>query len=188
MRNIISMGHFTAIGMRTKVEDPTALVINTCGRNDTAEIGDDKTWAWSNPTNRIITHPYEDIEAVSVEALWQGCKLRAGETRPRQEVLDGNWRLGKGKKPVGAYAGPNKPLLTTPGGARRAIYVPAFKRLIEHWLETSQEVRDRVQAAREHQGPVYLRDFDTGWGIDRNGPMSHAWVMATWLNTGHWPG
>lgn len=184
---ILSMGHFTAIGMRTKVEDPTAIVINTCGKNDTSEIGDNKTWAWSNPTNRIITHHYEDITAVSVECLWQGTKLRAGETKPREEVLKGNWRLGKGKRPLGAYAGPDKPLLTTPGSARRAIYIPAFKRLIEYWLNTNQEIRDRVGIARNHTGPVYLRDFDTGRGIDRDGPMSHAWVLATYLNTGTWP-
>lgn len=184
---IESMGHFTAIGMRTKVPEPNALVINTCGKNDTSEPGDDKTWAWSNPTNRIITHDYHDITAVSVECLWQGTKLRPGETKPRQEVLNGNWRLGKGKKPAGAYAGPGAPLLTTPGAARRAIYIPAFKRLIEHWLQ-DPEIADRVQRARDHNGPVYLRDFDTGRGIDRNGPMSHAWVMATWLNTGKWPG
>ena len=41
--------------------------------------------------------------------------------------------------------------------------------------------------ARQHAGLVYLRDFDTGRGIDRNGPMSHAWVLAVWLNTGSFP-
>lgn len=48
---IVSMGHFTAIGMRAKAEDPTALIINTCCGNDTAERGDFKAWVWSNPTN-----------------------------------------------------------------------------------------------------------------------------------------
>jgi hypothetical protein len=183
---IQSMGHFTAIGMRTKVEDPSALVINTCGKNDTADIGDDRSWVWSNPTNRAIQHPYADITAVSVECLWQGCKLRVGETRPRQEILDGNWRLGKGKRPIGSYGGPNLPLICTPGEARRRIYIPAFRRLVEHWL-ANPEVAKMVETARNWSGPVYLRDFDTGRGIDRNGPMSHAFVLATWLNTGEWP-
>lgn len=42
-------GKFTAIGMRTKVEDHTALVIGTCGMNDSAEAGDFTSWVWSNP-------------------------------------------------------------------------------------------------------------------------------------------
>lgn len=184
---IISMGHFTAIGMRTKVDDPTALVINTCGQNDTDERGTPTSWVWSNPTNRAILHPYEDIVAVSVETLWQGTKLLPGQTRPDPEIIGGAWRKNKGKRPVGAYAGPGNPLLASPGVARRQIYVPAFRRLIEHWLQ-DRIVKDWVRMAREHDGPVYLRDFDTGRGIDRNGPMSHAWVMATWLNTGQWPG
>ncbi|HEY6888806.1 MAG TPA: hypothetical protein VI300_13530 [Solirubrobacter sp.] len=184
------MGHFTAIGMRTKVEDPSALVINTCADNDTTERGTPTRWSWSNPTNRAITHRYHDIEAVSVECLWQGTKILKSQAtdRPNPETLAGAWRNGKAKAPRGAYAGPGRSLITSAGDARRAIYVPAFRRLIEHWLTTDATVAAWVQAARDHDGPVYLRDFDTGRGIDRGGPMSHAWVLATWLNTGEWPG
>lgn len=181
------MGHFTAVGMRTKIDDENALVINTCGRNDTSEIGNDTTWVWCNPTNRVITHEYEDIKAVSVECLWQGTKINKNDTGPDPQILQGNWRLGKGRRPIGAYAGPGKPLITTPGEARRRIYIPAFKRLIDHWLNTSDEVLDRVERAMDHDGPVFLRDFDTGRGVDRNGPMSHAWVLAYYLNNGEWP-
>jgi hypothetical protein len=193
MAGIVSMGRFTAIGMRVKVTDKNALVINTCGRNDTAEKGDLTSWVWSNPTNRVITnHLYEDIEAVSVECLWQGTKLLPGMTEPDKEILNGNWRKNKGKRPAGAYAGKNedgtpRPLLTTPGAARRAIYIPAFKNLIEHWLWEDREVWNWVEQARCWDGPVFLRDHDTGRGIDRNGPLSHAWILATWLNTGEWP-
>lgn len=183
---IVSMGHFTAIGMRAKVEDPTALVINTCGSNDTADRGTPTSWVWSNPTNRALTHNYHDIAAVSVEALWQGTKLLPGQTRPDQDILDGNWRKHKGKRPAGAYAGPGQPLITTPGGARRAIYLPAFRNLVEHWMHDAT-VAVWVADAMAHPGPVFLRDHDTGRGIDRNGPMSHAWLFATFLNTGEWP-
>lgn len=192
MSKVISMGHFTAIGMRTKVEDPKALIINTCSCNDTAEFGDETHWAWSNPTNRAIIHKYADIEAVSVECLWQGTKLLPSQTRPDPEILAGNWRKNKGKRPAGAYTGPNAsrmdppyPLITSPGEARRKIYIPAFRNLIEHWLG-KDIVRSFVEQAKAHPGPVYLRDHDTGRGIDRNGPMSHAWVLASFLNTGSW--
>lgn len=181
---IKSMGKFTAIGMRTKVDEdehPNALVINTCGRNDTDEIGTATSWVWCNPTNRVLTHPYEDIEAVSVEALWQGTKLLPGQERPDPEIIGGAWRKNKGRKPAGAYAGPGKPLICTPGAARRAIYLPAFRRLIEHGLE-NETIAGWVAEAYGHDGPVFLRDHDTGRGLDQNGPMSHAWLLCDWLN------
>jgi hypothetical protein len=187
MIKIVSMGHFTAVGMRTRVEEENALVINTCGQNDTDERGSFESWVWSNPTNQAIDHSYEDVEAVSVEALWQGTKIFQEGGRPDERTLAGDWRRGKAKKPVGAWAGEGKPLLRTPGLARRAIYIPAFRNLISHW-EQDGIVRQWIEEARGHKGPVFLRDFDTGRGIDRNGPMSHAYVLATYLNTGKFPG
>jgi len=180
------MGKFTAVGMRTKIEEPDALTINTCGLNDRAERGSFESWAWSNPTNRAIVHEYEDVKAVSVEALWQSTKIFTSGGMPNAQGLAGNWRLGKGKRPIGAWAGAGKPLITSPGEARRKIYLPAFKNLVEHWLK-DPVVQGWIDAARQHKGSVYLRDHDTGRGIDRNGPMSHAYVLATYLNTGEFP-
>ena len=187
MSKIISMGHFTAIGMRAKVEAPNALVINTCGKNDTAERGEFTNWVWSNPTNRAIAHHYKDVVAVSVECLWQGTKIFDEDGEPDPLTLGGDWRRGKAKRPLGAWAGVGVPLITSPGTARRAIYVPAFRNLVDHWLQDAK-VQKWIDDARNHDGPVYLRDHDTGRGIDRNGPMSHAWVLATRLNTGSFPG
>lgn len=184
---INSMGHFTAIGMRIKIEDPKAMVINTCGQNDTAEAGTPESWTWSNPTNRIIQHAYEDIKAVSVEALWQGTKIFQPDGKPDAITLGGEWRRGKAKRPVGAYNGPGAPLLKTPGEARRKIYIPAFTKLVMFWLETNPLVQAWVKAARDWTGPVYLRDHDTGRGVNQRGPMSHAWVLAEFLNTGFFP-
>jgi hypothetical protein len=185
---IISMGKFTAIGMRQSVDAKEgALVINTCGLNDTAERGSFESWAWSNPTNRAVTHHYAGIEAVSVEALWQGTKIFEVGGKPDPRTLAGEWRRGKAKRPVGAWRGEGTPLITTPGDARRAIYIPAFRNLVEHWLQ-DETVRSWIETAKFHKGPVYLRDHDTGRGIDRNGAMSHAWVLATFLNTGDHPG
>jgi hypothetical protein len=191
MTAIKSMGHFTAIGMRTVVEDPDAMVINTCSNNDTAERGTlerGKTarWSWANPTNRAITHEYCGLTAVSVEALWQGTKSldrpNEGFTWYDVRALTGEWRRGKGKKPLGAWAGAGMPIIRNQGEARRKIYIPAYRRLLMHWICSDAHVANWVNLARQHNGPVYLRDFDTGRGIDREGPMSHAWVLAAWLN------
>ena len=188
---IVSMGKFTAIGMRVKVPGTVGIdcmVINTCGQNDTAERGNIESWVWSNPTNRAITHKYHDIEAVSVECLWQGCKILREEigSYPNPETIGGNWRKGKGRAPRGAYAGPGNPLITNPGEARRKIYIPAFRNLVEHWMNDWMVV-SWIEQCRRFDGPIYLRDHDTGRGLDRNGPMSHAWVLCTFLNTGRWP-
>jgi len=149
MTTIQHMGKFTAIGMRTKVEDPQALIINTCGQNDTANVGTMESWVWSNPTNRAIAHTYADITAVSVEALWQGTKVFIIGGGPDQRTLNGDWRRGKAKRPIGAYAGPEQPLITTPGEARRRIYIPAFRRLVEHWT-ADDRVRAYIQQAISH--------------------------------------
>ncbi len=184
------MGKFTAIGMRTpeKSLPEDAIIINTCGRNDTNGHGDPNSWVWCNPTNRAIIHHYEDITAVSVECLWQGCKIPYQEigNYPNPETLNGNWRKGKGKRPRGAYAGPGKPLICTPGEARRKIYIPAFKNLVAHWMK-NEEVADWIEQCRKSPSLVFLRDHDTGRGLDRNGPMSHAWLFCEFLNTGEWP-
>jgi hypothetical protein len=183
MSKISSMGHFTAIGMRVHVPESDALVISTCSNNDTSLRGNFNQWSWSNPTNRAIEHHYEGISAVSVESLWQGTKIFQDGGRPDPETLRGDWRRGKAKRPIGAWAGEGNPLICRPGDARRKIYIPAFERLILHWTRKDDQVADWIEQAKKHPGPVYLRDHDVGRGIDRNGPMSHAWVLATYLNT-----
>lgn len=186
-RDCKHMGHFTAIGMRDDVSHVIdAFVVDTCCRNDTSESGDDRNWTWSNPTNRAIVHEYEGVSAVSVEALWQGTKSINGQPCPDPVTLAGAWRRGKAKRPQGAYAGPGQLLITSPGEARRRIYLPAYRRLVEHWIQ-NPEIAGRVRWAKARPGPVFLRDWDTGRGVDQDGPMSHAWVLAMWLNTGVWP-
>lgn len=189
---IETMGKFTAIGMRTTIDDAGSLIINTCSDNDTDFRGRFFSWSWANPTNRrwpASFHPVSGAEvlAVSVECLWHGTKIFADGGEPNKDVLLGNWRGGKAKRPIGAWNGLGNALITNTGDARRAIYLPAFAEQIVRWIENDPAVRQWVQQAREHDGPVYLRDFDTGRGVNRKGPMSHAWVLAHYLNTGEWP-
>jgi hypothetical protein len=196
------MEFFIPIGMRAKT--PTdGLVVNTCSGNDSCERGDLVNWTWSNPTNRrfAAVHPNDpECVAVSVECLWQGtklfdpekrdwkgCLLRGRDTglRPDEVTLAGDWRRGKKKRPVGAWDGPDNPILTTPGAARRAIYIPAYRWQIESWL-ADQEVAEIVARARTHSR-VYLRDHDTGQGVDRHAPMSHGWLLSVYMNKGTMP-
>lgn len=176
---------FEAVGMRKSLPEGS-LVISTIGGNDTAERGSPTVWTWSNPTNRALTHRYKDVEAVSVEALWQGTKIFELGGKPDPTTLAGDWRRGKRRKPLGAWWGEGLPLITNVGAARIGIYIPAYRRLVEHWL-SDNVVAGWVESARNHPGIVYLRDHDTGRGVFRNGPMSHAWLLSCFLNTGSWP-
>lgn len=181
------MPKFTPIGMRTKTPEG-AQVINTCSDNDTSETGNATRWSWSNPTNRRYPAIHKNdagCAAISLECLWQGTKIRGNANEPDAQTLAGDWRRGKGKKPRGAWNGPNRPLITTPGEARREIYLPAFITQIHRQLTENAAARALLDAAMRDPRPAYLRDFDTGQGIDRNGPMSHAWVLATILNGEH---
>ncbi len=109
---------FIAVGMRISISVPNSLVINTCGNNDKSEAGSFESWSWANPTNRIIKHEYLGYEAVSVECLWQGTKIFVRDGVPNPKVLEGDWRKGKAKRPIGAWNG-SDPLISDPGMARR---------------------------------------------------------------------
>ncbi len=181
-----SMGKFTAISMRETVTYP-AIVVNTCGKNDSSEEGDAQNWVWANPTNRRFPARFKGTTAVSVECLWQGLKV-FGVTQggPDPKTLEGDWRRGKAQRPIGHF-NESAPLITDPGTARREIYIPAYSRQIESWLSGSPHLLIMLAKLQQQNLPVLLRDFDTGRGIDRAGPMSHAWVLAVYLNTGKWP-
>lgn len=165
---------------------PGGVAVDTCSDNDTASRGSFWKWSWTNPTNQAYAPTYEGVAATSVECLWQGLKDIKGRPCPDPETLAGDWRRGKKRRPRGHWGGPNRLLITDAGEARRRIYVPAYAALIAHWM-TDPVVADLVRRARVYPGIVYLRDYDTGRGLDNAGPMSHAWVLSVWLGTGEWP-
>lgn len=190
------MTKFRVLQMRAPAPKDAGLVINVACGNDRPGKGDFYAWAWASPTNTRYQANFqwgfgatddECLHAKSVECLWQGTKLftRSGPN-PDQAVLEGDWRKAKGWKPIGAWGGPGRPLLDVMD-ARRLIYVPAYRHQILQWLVDDPEVEGWVDRARVEPGPVYLRDFDTGQGLDNPRPMSHAWVLSVFLNKGVWP-
>lgn len=178
------MGKFTAIGHTTRAP-AGGTVIETCSHNDGRDAGNDLNWSWANPTNRRFSANFVGVGAVSVEALWQGLKSLPGQPCPDYRTLAGDWRRGKKACPAGHWSGKGQPLITGAGEARRRIYLPAYASQIDRWLRHDLAVADHLASVRAAPGLVFLRDWDTGRGIDdavddrgrHHGPMSHAWAL-----------
>jgi len=181
------MGEFIAAGIKDDMPGDNAWNVAICTGDDTDLAGDSFQWIWANPSNRKYSHRYHGCTAVSVAALWQGTKVHGPVSGPDELAMAGDWRRGHGRVPRGAWAGPAADLIEDVGAARRAIYLPAYRYQVMSWVVGSEEVQQLVQAARDHDGPVYLRDREVFAGVDNPTGMSAAWLLATWLNTGSWP-
>ncbi len=110
------LGKFSAIGHFTPAP-LGSIVIETCSGNDTSDPGSDLNWTWTNPTNRRYEAAYEGVSAISTQAMWQGTKAFPGEPCPDPLTLAGDWRRGKKRRPLGAWGGPGRPLITSAGEA-----------------------------------------------------------------------
>jgi len=168
-----------------KAEIPhDSIGIDTCHANGQNIAGDFSRWAWANPTNTRFPVTYADVTAVSVEALWQGTKIRKNMQVPDPDTLAGDWRRAKGRKPLGHWSGEHGLLLGLTM-ARLKIYLPAYINQIHNFLQVEERAKRSLLNAEQgiKQGfKIALRDFDTGEGVANNSPMSHAWVLATILN------
>ncbi len=201
------MAIFVPVGMRASIPPADdVLIVNTCSDNDSTFLGDAVRWSWSNPTNRMYSATLGftggELRAVSVEAMWQGTKVlpntpglvqRDGgfylDTESfkaaNRDALSGNWRTHKGKKPVGAWVGPDKPLIRSPGEARRSIYLPVYLDQLTKMTKLTQP-RTLVDLARFKYSKVFLRDHDTGYSINANRALSHAFLLSAFLNGQSW--
>jgi hypothetical protein len=174
---------FVALGLWDRVPDPGALVITLASDDDLRARGGPRRWSWANPTNTALAHAYADVVAVSPAALWQGCKLLPGMTRPEPAVLLGDWRRHWRRRAAGYWAGEGRPPITDPTRAYFRIFLPAYARLVGHWVLTDAQVRGWVEQARRHCGTVYLRGRRHG----RDGVPAGADALAVYLGTGVWP-
>lgn len=131
-------------------------------------------------------------EAASVEGIWQGLKRFEQE----DEVDDASFDVttmrglkrtsrGRGRRGVprgrvlGHQAGSDMTTLLGYTEARRRIYVPAYRWVLEHRLQ--QEVEElRTLAER---GPVVLLDYTVNGSIsDESAPLSHAALVKAYLD------
>jgi hypothetical protein len=128
-----------------------------------------------------------DVVAASVEGIWQALKVfEQSDVDPAKlsvTSMTGLKRTVRRLGPVrGHRAGLHGKTLLDYAAARRAIYLPAYRWVLEHRLT------DEVERLRELAGHgVVLLDYTTnGDPADTSSPLSHAALLARHL-TGDWP-
>ena len=137
-----------------------------------------------------IPVPYSPgVTAACVEGIWQGLKVFHGvDVDPaafRNDRMRGLKRTVRRFGPVrGHRRGVEGDELLDYVAARRVIYLPAYRFVLEHHLSGG------VVALRERaeEGDVVLLDYETNTDVDDTSrPLSHAGLVRAWL-VGEWPG
>ena len=126
--------------------------------------------------------------AQSVEGLWQGLKVFEREDiDPRKWTITDMRGIKRGGKSRGAVRGHRfgvgSDTLLSYRDARFHIYLPAYKWVLEHRLESEVEQLRRLAAAM----PLVLLDYETNVDVnDVSSPLSHAALVMYHLQ-GSWP-
>lgn len=133
-----------------------------------------------------IPVPYGDgVTSQSVEGIWQALKVfRDADVDPAKlsvTSMKGLKRTVRRYGPVrGHRAGPHGDRLLPYEEARRRIYLPAYRWVLEH------RVADLVERLREKE-EVVLLDYTTNGDVaDPTSPLSHAALIRLHLE-GRWP-
>lgn len=131
----------------------------------------------------------EDVLSASVEGLWQGLKVFESADVDRSKLSVTSM---KGLKRtvrrfggcLGHRAGFDSDALLDYIAARRAIYLPAYRWVLEHRLADEVDLLRTLGKERT----VVLLDYETNVDVDDpRKPLSHAGLVAAWLE-GRWPG
>lgn len=119
----------------------------------------------------------ESYEATCVEAIWQG--LKVFDQADIDITLFGNATMKgikrtarKYGKPRGHRAGVGSEELLDYIEARKRIYIPAYRWMLEHYC---MDIIDRLRRAHTTGKTIILLDYDTNSDIeDPKKPLSHA--------------
>lgn len=128
--------------------------------------------------------PFSDgVEAESVEGIWQGLKVFEKEDiDPRKFAIRNMSGIKRSTRKHGKVLGHRRGVegreLLSYLDARKQIYLPSYRYVLQHKLETC--VR-QIEGLAIH-GPVVLLDYETNTDIeDLSKPLSHASLIADWI-------
>ncbi|MEC3892988.1 DUF6939 family protein [Nocardiopsis sp. LDBS1602] len=127
----------------------------------------------------------EDLTGASVEGIWQGLKVFEGSdvdpSRFDVTTMRGLKRTVRRYGPVlGHRAGPRGDRLLPYEAARRLIYLPVYRWVLEH------RVADLVERLRAKEEVVLLDHTTNGDVSDPSSPLSHAALVRSYVEDA-WP-
>lgn len=124
----------------------------------------------------------------TVEGIWQGLKVFAGEdVDPSKWRIRGMRGIKRGGRVRGGVLGHREGVagerLLGYAEARRAIYLPTYRWVLEHRLQEPLESLRRLGA----RGTVVLLDYETNADVnDLSRPLSHAGLIRSCIED-DWP-
>jgi hypothetical protein len=126
--------------------------------------------------------------STSVEGIWQGLKVfEHSDVDPSKFLITQMKGLKRSARTFGQVlghrAGVSSDRLLSYVEARYAIYLPSYRWVLEHRLETLLEELRRLQASQT----IVLLDYETTTNLeDVTRPLSHAGLIQRYLQ-GQWP-
>lgn len=157
---------------------------------DVTSRGDDP-WVRFSPffPHGSIPIPFSPGQTgASVEGIWQGLKVfEKADIDPQKfsnTTMKGIKRSSRTfGKVLGHRAGVGGERLLSYAEARRLIYLPCYKWILENCLTKEVDALRRLASA----GPVVLLDYETNSNVtDLSHPLSHASLVKAYLQ-GQWP-
>ena len=126
----------------------------------------------------------EGITATCVEAIWQGLKVFENSDVDtslfKNDTMKGLKRtVRKYGKPLGHRKGVNGKELLSYLEARKQIYIPSYKWVLENKV---QHIIERLKSASESGKIIVLLDYETNSDVDNpNKPLSHASLVKAYV-------
>jgi hypothetical protein len=163
---------------------PAAKILDVTSRGD-------EPWVRFSPfyPHGGIPVPFSPTAtASSVEGIWQALKVFESAdvdlSRLSVTTMSGLKRtVRRNGRVLGHRAGLDGDRLLAYGEARRTIYLPTYRWVLENRLV------DEVERLKElaHDGDVVLLDYETNGDVnDLSRPLSHASLVAAYV-CGNWP-
>ena len=168
--------------LNKRYPDATVLDLSTRGP---------KPWVKFSPTylhGGIPVPNSSGVTAMSVEGIWQGLKVFANEgidaskfeLRQKRGVKRTTQTHGRLK---GHQAGVRDETLLNYVAARKQIYLPAYRWVLENRLQPELEELRNLSS----EGDVVLLDYETNADLENViHPLSHASLVICWVE-GNWP-
>jgi hypothetical protein len=128
------------------------------------------------------------ITAASVEGIWQGLKVFERADIDRTKLTNTTMRgLKRSSRRLGTVlghrAGVDSTELLDYAQARRLIYLPAYRYILDQRLQAELDELRRLRATQT----VVLLDYETNTDLDDlSRPLSHAGLVARYLDDS-WP-